>query len=93
MCCYLNRYLGIVGAEISLLKIEEVFRQILPQGVHGFMVNLADGTAMIHPNIKQSHEVGYLHCAALTRVSFHIVVYVTISRSCLRAFGRNKRLK
>jgi hypothetical protein len=40
-----------------MLKLEETFRQLVPKGAYGFIINLADGTAVVHPNIKQTHEV------------------------------------
>jgi hypothetical protein len=46
-----------VGVEIAVSQFEEVFRNALPTGAHAFLVNLADGTAIVHHNIKQSYQV------------------------------------
>ena len=51
------RYLGVIGIDIPLSKIESTFHNVVGTELHAFMLNLADGTAVIHPHEKQSYEV------------------------------------
>ena len=80
------RYLGVIGAEISILKIEEIFRKSVPSGAHGYLINLADATAIVHPHILQSYEVWISYSVSLfilrSEKVIKLMIYIASSQGC-----------
>ena len=53
----LFRRIGVIGIDLALSEIEDLLRSTYSGEGEVFMVNLADGTAIVHPLAKHSYEV------------------------------------
>lgn len=55
--CFFYRRVGVVAIDVALSDVEDLIKSIPLTDGELFMMNLADGTAVIHPLAKRSYEV------------------------------------
>lgn len=54
---FICRRIGVIGIDLALSEIEDLLRSSFSGDGEVFMVDLADGTAIVHPLAKHSYEV------------------------------------